>query len=211
MNQIDHVTLGASNLAQGINFVRGTLGIEMPRGGKHPEMGTHNCVMRTVEGQFIELLSIDPDAPAPSRKRWFGLDGVGLRRRISHQPAPVGWVIRTGDLDAVVARSSVDLDPVGEMSRGSLSWRLTVPVEGVTAFDGLAPHFIEWKGSVHPSAGMASSGIRLEQIVLTHPRAQALEEFFKTMEISHLARIEPGGMPSMKLIFRLADGQRREL
>jgi catechol 2,3-dioxygenase-like lactoylglutathione lyase family enzyme len=211
VNQIDHVTVGAADLARGVDFIRGTLGIEMLRGGKHPDMGTHNCVMRTVEGQFLELLSIDPDAPAPSRKRWFGLDGPDLRRRISLRPAPVGWVVRTSDLGAVVARSGVDLGPVSEMSRGSLSWRLTVPAEGVTAFDGLAPHFIEWNGSVHPSAGMAASGIRLEQIVLTHPQSDALAEFFKTVEISHLARIEPGETPSMKLIFRLADGKLREL
>ena len=39
---LDHVTIGCASLAQGIAYVRERLGVEVPAGGQHPRMGTHN-------------------------------------------------------------------------------------------------------------------------------------------------------------------------
>src|SRR5690606_19807288 len=140
------------------------LGIEMPAGGKHPDMGTHNCVARVGDGVFLELIAIDPEAPRPARPRWFGLDDPGPAARLAVRPRPVGWVLRTDNLARVTDASQVDLGAPLAMSRGTRSWRITVPATGCTAFDGLTPAVIEWSEGPHPSSGMSFLGPRLTGI-----------------------------------------------
>ena len=70
MIALDHVTLGASSLDAGAAALREALGIDIPPGGKHPDMSTHNRVVNVGDARFLELIAIDPDAPAvPHRGR----------------------------------------------------------------------------------------------------------------------------------------------
>ncbi len=74
-HKIDHIAIGTSSLEQGIAAMKQSLGVELPRGGKHDTMSTHNCVMQAGNDSFFELIAIDPEAPAdPGRTRWFSLD-----------------------------------------------------------------------------------------------------------------------------------------
>jgi hypothetical protein len=139
MIALDHVTLGTSSLAAGIAAVRDVLGIEIPPGGKHPDMSTHNRVVNVGESRFLELIAVDPDAPAVPHKRWFGLDDPAVKARIAAAPRGVGWVVRTDDLDHVIATSPVELGEARRMSRGERTWRLTVPEAGAMPYDGLVP------------------------------------------------------------------------
>ncbi len=52
---------GAQNIA--------TLGIAPGPGGVHPFMGTHNRLLRLGPRLYLELIAIDPDAPAPAQPR----------------------------------------------------------------------------------------------------------------------------------------------
>src|SRR5436853_50841 len=74
MTELDHLTVIAPSLAAGVAWVRDVLGIEAPRGGAHPLMGTHNHLLRLGDDVFLEIVAVDPDAPRPSHRRWFGLD-----------------------------------------------------------------------------------------------------------------------------------------
>jgi len=206
-NVIDHVTIGAASLDQGVAFLRAGFGVEIPRGGKHPDMGTYNCVARTVPGEFLEVIAIDPDAPPPAGPRWFGLDVQARRDQLARQPAPVGWVVRTSDIRAVQAASPVELGPARSMSRGVLSWQLTVPRSGLSALDGLVPSFIQWDGEPHPSYNMAPSGLQLEMVILRHPRPDDVLRCLVALSIERLARVESSDAPSLAFIFRLPDGR----
>jgi len=206
-NTIDHITIGAADLDQGAAFVQAAFGVTIPRGGKHPDMATHNCVMRTGPGQFIEVIAIDPEAPHPQHPRWFGLDLATRRERLRHQPAPIGWVVSTSDLAAVRAASPVDLGPVRSMSRGALSWQLTVPDSGLSAFDGLIPSFIQWDGDQHPSQGMQPSGLQLEKIILRHPDANGLSRCLAALSTADLAEVEADTTASLAFVVRLPDGR----
>ena len=46
-------------------------------------MSTHNHLMRLGNSAFLEVISIDPDAPAPARTRWFDLDDPAMRARLA--------------------------------------------------------------------------------------------------------------------------------
>jgi len=70
-HKIDHFAIGCDTLAQGVKALHERLGVEVPQGSKHDMMSTHNCVMQSGNESFLELISIDPDAPDPGRTRWY--------------------------------------------------------------------------------------------------------------------------------------------
>ncbi len=168
------------------------LGITVPLGGKHDQMSTHNRVVQAGQERFFEVISLDPDAPAPSRTRWFTLDDPETKSRIAERPRALCWVVATDDLDAVVAKSPLDLGEVLHLSRGERSWRLTVPKDGSLPEGGLIPAFIEWSPGPHPSQGMQDLGLALEQIILTHPDPATLSGVLEQLGIDHLAEVRPG-------------------
>lgn len=192
-NKIDHFAIGADSLEQGIAAMEDQLGVTVPRGGKHDAMSTHNCVMQSGNESFLELIAIDPEAPAdPGRARWFTLDDPSTRARLTTRPRALCWVVGTDDLDAVIAASPVDLGEVVLFTRGDRSWRLTVPKDGSLPMGGLLPAFIEWSPGPHPSTGQQDLGVRLDKVQLSHPDPEALTGIFKTLQIDHLAEIRAG-------------------
>ncbi|GGE31216.1 hypothetical protein GCM10007276_05510 [Agaricicola taiwanensis] len=155
--------MGASSLETGAAYLREHLGANIPRGGKHSDMGTHNCVMRVGTGLFLELLSVDPEAAPPARPRWFGMDDPRQVARMTMQPRPVGWVVQTEDIEQARRSCPVDPGPIVSMSRGSRSWLITLPDSGKSPFDGLFPAFIQWPEGPHPSAAMSAPGPALSR------------------------------------------------
>lgn len=192
-NKIDHFAIGADSLEQGIDAMTDLLGVEVPRGGKHDAMSTHNCVMQSGNESFFELLSIDPDAPAdPGRARWFTMDEAETKARILERPRALCWVVGTDDLDAVIAASPVDLGEVVLFARGDRSWRLTVPADGHLPMGGLLPAFIEWSPGPHPSTGQQNLDVTLEKVHLSHPNAAELTSILKALNVDHLAQVSTG-------------------
>jgi hypothetical protein len=190
-NAIDHFSVGADTLAQGVAFLKTALGVEMPKGSKHPMMATHNCVMRAGDDCFLELIAIDPD-DRPTRARWFSFDEPTTLRRLTERPRPLCWVVRTDDLDGIVRTSPVDLGEVVKFQRGERSWRLTVPADGHLPARGLLPAFIEWSPGPHPSVSQQDLDVRLRRIVLTTPEPARLLSTLKALNVDALADVKEG-------------------
>lgn len=191
-NQIDHFTVGTSDLTAGQAALTEMLGVTLPMGSKHNAMSTHNCVCQAGGERFFEMIAIDPDAPDPGRTRWFTLDDAATQSHIADRPRALCWVVNTPDLDAVVAASPVDLGEVVHFQRGERTWRLTVPADGSLPEGGLIPAFIEWSPGPHPSAGQQDLGLHLNAIKLTHPEPQALLSTLTALGVAHLAEVEEG-------------------
>jgi len=164
----DHLVYAATTLAQGIDYFAELTGIVARPGGKHAGMGTHNALVRIGERLYLEIIAIDPDAPAPGRRRWFDLDDGDLRADILGRPKLVHWVARTRDLDQAVAQCGYDAGPALPFTRGDYRWRITVPDDGRRPGRGVLPTLIEW-GSAHPAIALPDSGATLEQLAATHP------------------------------------------
>jgi hypothetical protein len=207
--EVDHVTIGAHNLEQGRAYVRERLAVDLPLGGKHPDMATHNRLMRLGESLFFEVIATDPEAPAPGRIRWFGLDGADLQSQLAARPKPVGWVVRTDDIEDLCRRSPVDLGRIVNLSRGDRTWRLTVPDDGQLPFDGLMPAFIEWSPGPHPAVNMQFLGPTFERVVLRHPDSQKMAAIFDSLGLATLASIEhdSGDRPTLRFELRSAEGK----
>ena len=50
---LDHLTVAALTLEEGVAHVQRALGVVMPRGGSHPLMGTHNHLMQLGDGKRL--------------------------------------------------------------------------------------------------------------------------------------------------------------
>lgn len=196
-NQFDHFAIGASSLAAGVDALNSLLGVEIPQGGKHEAMSTHNCLMQLSDNSFFELIAIDPDAPHPGRVRWFTLDEPQTIAKLAERPRALSWVVQTDDIEAVVNNSPVDLGGIVNLSRGDLTWRLTVPADGHLPEHGLLPAFIQWSPGPHPSTYQQNLGVKLNRILLKHPDPNTLTAMLKTLEVDHLATIEKGPYPAL--------------
>ena len=92
--QFDHLVVIADTLDAGVRHVVDALQIEPVPGGQHPGMGTHNQLLNVGGGLYLEIIAIDPQAAAPQRARWFGLDQPAVQARLGSGPFLAHWVAR---------------------------------------------------------------------------------------------------------------------
>jgi hypothetical protein len=174
---LDHIVVASPDLKSGVQWVRDTLGKTPELGGKHPAMGTHNCLLRLGEQTYLEVISPDPNAPDPGRPRWFGLDE--MKRDAS--PRLAAWVARTTDISACVLSSTEPLGEVAPMSRGNLNWLITVTGDGALPLDGVAPVLIQWQVKTHPAEAMRDTGCRLIGLELHCPHIERARTMLRSI------------------------------
>jgi len=175
-SHIDHLVVTAPSLAAGVEYVREALGVAPQAGGEHALMGTHNCLLKLGEGLFLEVLCVNPAAPVPHRPRWFQLDEA----ESVLQPRLVTWVVRTTDIKAALAASPVVSGYVTPMSRGELSWLITIPRNGALPLQGIAPTIIQWH-CPHPAGQLTDSGCSLLRLEGFHPRAEKVRAMLEAI------------------------------
>ncbi|HEY5738282.1 MAG TPA: VOC family protein, partial [Gammaproteobacteria bacterium] len=190
MNRLDHIVVAATTLEQGAEYLRGLLGIEVPVGGVHATMGTHNRLMQLGDDSYLELIAIDPAGTVPARPRWFGLDTALLRAAIAQRPRLITWVMNTPDLAAVAAAGDFAIGTPTALSRDGLSWEIALTDDGRLLADGLLPYCIQWHSSPHPSRAMADLGCRLKKLTLHHSRPDWLAARLATLGATDLVEID---------------------
>jgi hypothetical protein len=176
LRELDHLVVGARTLEEGAAWVESKLGVPTVAGGKHALMGTHNRLLKLDAGRYLEVIAIDPDAPAPGRPRWFELDTPAMRDRLANGPALIHWVDRTDDLDSAL-RVYPDQVEVLSLSRGPYRWRMGVPRDGRFPARGSLATLIQWEGGLHPAAALPESGVSLTRF---SPTQGALSATFVT-------------------------------
>ena len=171
---LDHLVVAARTLEAGVAWCEATFGIAPEAGGRHALMGTHNRVFSVASEAFpkayLEIIAIDPEAPAPAGARWFDLDAAALQRTLDAGPQLVHWVARCEAIDAacaVMASAGADCGAPRAAERatpgGLLQWKISVQREGRRALCGAAPALIEWVGA-HPTEALPASGVTLESV-----------------------------------------------
>lgn len=160
---LDHIVVAATTLAEGEEWLTHLLGVPAQPGGRHELMGTHNLLWRLGSRDYIELIAIDPAAPAPQHPRWFGLDDF------TGPPRLVAWVARADPL--IAPKGST----IRQAARGDLRWQIAIPDNGLTAQDGLAPLLIDWGSGPHPADLLPDYGLRLSGLFLKHPEPADLD------------------------------------
>jgi len=207
-SQLDHLVVTAPDLATGVEFLHRALGVIPQTGGEHARMGTHNCLVRLGERLYLEVIAADPEAKPPGRPRWFQLD----RPESVRACRLATWVVRTDDLRAAAAASTVPLGSVESMSRGQLNWLITIPEDGSMPLDGVAPSLIEWPGQAHPADGLQDTGCRLLRLTGFHRDPDRIAGMLQAIgfdghfDVSPLA---PGQLPHLVAQIHTPLGPRR--
>lgn len=156
--ELDHLVVACATLVQGDAWLRELAGVPSAPGGSHSGWGTHNRVLRLDAGTYLELIAPDPAQPEPALPRPFGLDDPALRERVAVRPRLVHYVCRVPALDAIADLDlGYDAGPIMAMTRGALSWRITMPQDPASAArrwtdaGRLQPTLIEWPAARRPS------------------------------------------------------------
>ena len=134
-------------------------------GGRHPDWGTANRIV-PLGTSYLELVAVVDQAAAANSSfgRW-------VASGASRPGRPLGWAVRTGQLDQLARRlgltvhSGARVAPSGELLR----WR-SAGIDRAAAEPSL-PFFVEWAAGVrlpgatavaHPAAPAAISKLLLE-------------------------------------------------
>lgn len=175
--EIDHLVVAAATLDEGACWVRETLGVEPAPGGRHAAMGTHNRLLKLSSTAFprcyLEIIAIDPEAPAPQRLRWFGLDDTALQARLKAEgPRLLHVVARSPMLQTHrwgLANKGLNPGEVMALHRdtpdGPLSWQICVRSDGRLLTEGVVPTLMQWD-SAHPTDRMPDHGLALQSLQL---------------------------------------------
>ncbi|MEO5881112.1 MAG: VOC family protein [Caldimonas sp.] len=172
----DHIVVAARSLEEGAAWCEATLGATPVEGGRHANMATHNRLLGLGNGagqrMYLEIIALDPDAPAPARARWFDLDSPRLQAAIAAGPRLVHWVVRCNDIDrAIAALRGAGHDPGDAIAaermtaHGLLRWRISLRDDGRRPAGGAVPLLIEW-GDAHPCDRLPASGVSVARIEL---------------------------------------------
>jgi len=173
---IDHLVIVADTLDQGVAWCEATLGATPGPGGRHAFMGTHNRLLRLSSRVFpncyLEILAIDPQAPAPAHPRWFGMDNPALQAAVRQAPRLVHAVARSPNIEmhrwglvSLGAQPGTIVAAERDTPDGKLSWRILLRDDGRIDCGGVLPTLIQWQGR-HPTESMADAGVTLESVIL---------------------------------------------
>ena len=187
---LDHLVVGASTLEQGVTYIRKQLGVDIPKGGEHPLMGTHNHLMQLGNDVFLEVIAVNPDAPAPDRPRWYGLDDPFVRGRLEHQPQLLTWVVNTSDLGGLQSQTSFSFGAATKVSRGDLTWDFGIPDDGRLLASGMLPYLIQWHTDAHPSERMSDVGCSLKQLEIHHPQPDWLLSILNEIDAAKFVKVK---------------------
>jgi hypothetical protein len=125
-------------------------GLASLEGGRHPGWGTANRIV-PLGATYLELVAVVDAAEAAESP--FGSWIAGARPGLAR---PLGWAVRTGDIDAVARRLDLTVGAGSRAGRDDLllRWRLA-GIEQAAAEPSL-PFFIEW-GPETPFPGRAEA------------------------------------------------------
>ncbi len=194
MFELDHLVIAARDLDEGSTFVQDLLGAPLEPGGKHTAMGTHNRLLNLGEGVYLEVITLDPDAPALNRPRWFGLDTREVQERLEQGPTLLHWVARA---KKGISLQDTDISEevfghVTPMQRGDLSWLITVPEDGHLPAGGVLPTLIDWGGAPHPTTKLPERGLKLVKLRGFHPEPQKTRSVLAELGLEEVIEIQKG-------------------
>lgn len=184
MLQLDHITVIAPDLKEGVAHVRACLDLDVPFGQRHDYMGTYNHLLQLGDAVYLEIVALDPEATAPANPRWFGLDDrKSVRTAWDKGQRLRGWVARTAGIDAIlVGRRSV-LGRKVALPLVNPSFDFAIPEDGSLPLGGAAPSLIDRRGKPRSMATMADLGARLGRLVLEHPDPVSVANLYRELAI----------------------------
>ena len=200
--RLDHLALAAETLEAGSAHVENALGVELATRGEHPHMATHNRLLSLGPEEYFEVISINPDATAPDRPRWFNLDNFEGPPRLTN------WILATDDLEAALTTLPQGFGTPVALERGDFRWSIAIPDDGILPWGGWGPALIEWHGDLHPAPLLPDQGTRLASFILSHPQAAEMATILAPLLPRDTVLFEESDDPSLSATFDTPNGRR---
>lgn len=195
--ELDHIVIAARDLQSGSLWLEDMLGTPPQGGGEHKIMGTHNKIW-SLGSCYLELIAINPNAPAPERPRWFALDDPDLQDSLASGPRLINWAVRVDDIEAVVAESTVNLGTIHTLSRGDLSWKVAIREDGSLIHQGHIPLVIQWL-TPHPASQLQDQGLSLSRLIAHRSEKTGVVKALEAIGAKDLIKIEDGTVTAGKM------------
>lgn len=193
MLKLDHLTVIAPDLDEGVRHVRDCLDLDVPFGQRHAYMGTCNHLLQLGEMVYLEIVAVDPDAEPPSRARWFGLDYPGKVRSDWDAGRRLrGWVARTDEIDQLTAAHGDIFGDKVSLPPALPSFDFAIPNNGSLPLDGALPSIIDRRGKPRAMAAIADLGARLISFTLEHPDPVAVQDLYQELNVDRAPTIVNG-------------------
>ena len=193
MLKLDHITVIAPSLAEGVLHVRNCLDLDVPFGQRHAYMGTYNHLLQLGDTVYLEIVALDPEADAPDRPRWFGLDDQNKVRCDWDEGRRLrGWVARTDTIDAIIAGRGDIFGEKVPLPTVNASFDFAIPNDGSLPLDGAAPSLIDRRGKPRAMATIVDLGARLRSFTLEHPDPAAVEALYRALTVDRPPDIRRG-------------------
>lgn len=193
MLKLDHITVIAPTLAEGVSHVRNCLDIDVPFGTRHDYMGTHNHRLQLGDRVYLEIVALDPDGISPGRARWFGLDSQAtVRSDWDNGRRLRGWVASTESLGAFLSgRRDIFGDEI-PLPPADPAFAFSIPQDGSLPLNGAAPSLIDHRGDPTSMADIPDLDARLLSLTLEHPESDAIEALYRELTIDRPPAIVKG-------------------
>ena len=205
-SRIDHIVIGAANLISGTKILETKLKTIFFPGGEHKIMGTHNKLLKLQSDIYLEVIANNPNVSNPSHPRWFSLDDEKTKEKIQSSPRPLCWVLAVDNIEKTVKKCGYNPGEILQMSRGELTWKITVPSNGILVDNGVLPALIEWPKDQHPSKKLTTSKISINKLSLFHPEPYKIKKIIYNLIDSDLIRVSEG-FPKIELILTTQNGR----
>ena len=194
---LDHLVIGVSNLASGVDWITEVFGVRPVYGGRHPQWGTANYLLSLGPETYVELLGPDPDSESETEQLLFGIETLV-------KPRLVTWAAKGSGLKELVAKANAQDEPLGQDRSGKrappngeeIAWDFTDPMAFPS--QGLVPFLIDWGSTKHP--GMSSPAVgQLISLRAEHPDPASVRCMLSVLNLD--LQVDQGSDP--KLVARI--------
>ena len=194
---LDHLVVGVSNLASGVDWITEVFGVRPVYGGRHPRLGTANYLLSLGPETYVELLGPDPDSESKTEPLLFGIETLV-------EPRLVTWAAKGSGLKELIAKANAQDVPLGQVRSGKraqpdgeeIAWDFTDPMAFPS--QGLVPFLIDWGSTKHP--GMSSPAVgRLISLRAEHPDPASVRFMLSVLNLD--LQVDQGSDP--KLVARI--------
>ena len=205
-SRIDHFVVGANNLISGTSILESKLSTTFSPGGEHQIMGTHNNLLKLQSNIYLEIIANNPNVDNPSHPRWFSLDEERTKEKIQNSPRSLCWVLAVNNIENSIKKCGYNPGSILQISRGELTWKITVPSNGMLIDNGVFPVLIEWQNDQHPSKKIINSNVSINMLSLFHPEPNKIKEIISNLIESDFIHILKG-VPRIEFTLNTPNGK----
>ncbi|WP_298984833.1 VOC family protein [uncultured Roseibium sp.] len=209
MLKLDHLTVIAPTLAEGVAHVRDCLDLDVPFGTRHEYMGTHNHRLQLGDRVYLEIIAVDPDGRQPHRSRWFGLDdNENVRKNWDEGRRLRGWVASTKEIGAVLSQYGRLFGDEVALPFIEPEFAFSIPQDGALPHEGALPSLIDHRDDPTSMAEIPDMGARLLSFSVRHPDPGNLEMLYEMLNIVSSPTVQIGKHVKYRAEIETPDGMK---